>query len=163
MIVSAIVATGKGNIIGNQGEIPWYLPADLQYFKRKTLGHHIIMGSNTLRSIGRPLPKRTNIVLSRQAFFVASGCLVAHSLEEALQIAYNNGEEEVFIIGGGEVYRQSMAYWDKIYWTEVDVEAKGDTFFHSPDLEEWTLISEEAHEADEKNEHAYTFKVFVKQ
>jgi dihydrofolate reductase len=162
MIVSAIVATGKGNVIGMDGEIPWYLPADLQYFKRKTLGHHIIMGSATLRSMGGPLPKRTNIVLSRQPFFVASGCLVAHSVEEALQIASDNEEDEAFIIGGAEVYRSSMAYWDKLYWTEVAVEAAGDTFFVAPDLADWELISEEPHAADEKNEHAFTFKVFVR-
>lgn len=160
MIVSAIVAVAADNVIGKDNDIPWYLPADLKYFKKTTLNHHIIMGKNCYYSIGRPLPKRTNVVLSRDPFFTVSNCIVAHSIEEALENALRNGEHEVFIIGGGQIYRQSQQYWDKIYLTEVDLKTEGDTFFPEVKPEEWKLLSSESHQPDEKNEYAYTFKVF---
>lgn len=160
MIVSAIVATAKNNVIGRDNDIPWYLPADLQYFKRTTLDHHIIMGRKSFQSIGRPLPKRTNVVISRNPFFIASNCMIAASVEEALSIALDNGETEAFIIGGGEIYALSQAYWDRVYLTEVDLEVEGDVFFPALDPAEWTLVSNETHLPDEKNEHAYTFKIY---
>lgn len=160
MIVSAIVATARNGVIGKNNEIPWYLPADLKYFKRTTIDHHVIMGRKTFESMGRPLPKRTNIVVTRDVFFIASGCLIARTIEEALGMAYDNGETEAFIIGGGEIYRQSMKYCDRIYLTEIDIEPEGDVFFPEMDAAEWALSSSEAHPADEKNEWAYTFKVY---
>lgn len=159
MLVSAIVATARNNVIGKDNDIPWYLPADLKYFKKVTLNHHIIMGRNCFRSIGRPLPKRTNIVLTRDPFFIASNLIVANSVEEALTIAHDNNEEEVFIIGGGQIYEQTLPYWDKIYLTEVDVDVEGDVFFPAIKTDEWEVLSSERHEPDEKNEYAYTFKV----
>lgn len=159
MIISAIVATAKNNVIGKDNQIPWYLPADLVYFKKTTLNHHIIMGRNSYHSIGRPLPKRTNIVVTRDPFFSAEGVLVAHSLEEALGMAFDNGETEAFIIGGGHIYRESADLWDKLYLTEVDVSPEGDVFFPEINTEEWRETWRESHEADEKNEHAYTFRV----
>lgn len=160
MIVSAIVATAKNRVIGKDNNIPWYLSADLKYFKRTTLNHHIIMGRKSFQSIGRPLPKRTNVVVTRDPFFVASNCLIASSIEEALNLAYDNGETEAFIIGGGQIYKQSMPLWDKLYLTEVDLEIEGDVFFPEINKQEWQLISSEPHQADEKNEYDYTFKVF---
>ncbi|MEO1262672.1 MAG: dihydrofolate reductase [Bacteroidota bacterium] len=162
MIISAIVATAKNNVIGRNNDIPWYLPADLKYFKKTTLGHHIVMGRKSFLSIGRPLPKRTNIIITRDPFFMASGCIVCHSLETALETAKENGEEEVFIIGGGQVYAQSMHLLDKIYLTEVDLEVEGDVFFPQLKMEEWQEIKNEPHLPDEKNEHAYTFKIFTR-
>jgi dihydrofolate reductase len=170
MIISAIVAVGKNRIIGRDNQIPWYLPADLGYFKRMTLNHHIIMGRNSFQSIGRPLPKRTNVVISRDPFFIATGCIRAFSIPEALKIAKQNGETEAFIIGGGEIYKQSQDLWTRLYLTEVDVEVlqnaentEGvDIFFPDLDFSKWTLISEEKHAKDEKNEYDYTFKVFEK-
>ena len=162
MIVSAIVATAKNNVIGKDNDIPWYLPADLKYFKRTTLNHHIIMGRNCYASIGRPLPKRTNVIITRDPYFIASNCLVANSIEQAFNLAYDNGEEEAFIIGGGQIYEQTLPYWDRLYLTEVDLEVNGDVFFPKIDFEAWDLISEEPHLPDEKNEYAYTFKVFEK-
>jgi dihydrofolate reductase len=160
MIVSAIVAVDKNNVIGRANDIPWYLPADLKYFKKRTLNHHIIMGRKSFQSIGRPLPKRTNIIITRNPFFIASNCVVTSSIAEALQIAADNGETEAFIIGGGEIYRQSMHLWDRLYLTEVELEVPdGEVYFPTLPPEEWTLLSAERHEADEKNEHAYTFKV----
>lgn len=159
MIISAIVATAKNNVIGKNNDIPWYLPADLKYFKRTTINHHIIMGRKSYQSIGKPLPKRTNIIVTRDPFFIASGCVVTHSLEEAINMAKENGEEEVFIIGGGEIYRQSLEYIDKLYLTEVDLEVEGTVYFPEINEEEWKEISREEHEPDEKNEHPYTFRV----
>ncbi|MCB9301863.1 MAG: dihydrofolate reductase [Lewinellaceae bacterium] len=161
MTISAIVAVDKNHVIGKENDIPWYLPADLKYFKRRTLNHHIIMGRRTFESIGIPLPKRTNIIVTRNPFFIASNCLVARSIEEALAIAHENGEEEVFIIGGGEIYRQSMLLLDRIYLTEVDTAIEGgEVFFPELKPNEWQLSSSEVFEPDEKNEFAYIFKVY---
>ena len=159
MIVSAIVAVAKNGVIGRNNDIPWYLPADLKYFKKITLNHHIVMGRKCYQSIGRPLPKRTNVIITRNPFFIASNCLVTNSVEEALELAQKNGEEEVFIIGGAQIYALSLPYWDRLYLTEVDIEPEGDILFPSLDMEEWILLSEEPHLADEKNEMAYNFKV----
>lgn len=159
MLVSAIVAAAKNNVIGKDNRIPWYLPADLAWFKRTTLGHHVLMGRNSFRSIGRPLPKRTNIVITRDPFFSADGVLVAHSIEEALGMAYDNGETEAFIIGGGEIYRESADLWDRVYLTEVDLVAEGDVFFPALDPAEWRETWREAHAPDDKNEWPYTFRV----
>jgi dihydrofolate reductase len=162
MKVSAIVAVAKNNVIGSDNQIPWYLPADFAWFKRVTMGHAIIMGRKCFRSIGRPLPKRTNIVITRDPFFVADGVVVVHSIEQALEFAHDAGETEAFIIGGGEIYRQSLEYWDKAYITDVDLEVDGDVFFPSLTKEDWIEISREPHDADEKNEVGYTFRVLEK-
>ncbi len=160
MIVSCIVATAKNGVIGHHNQIPWYLPADLKYFKKITQHHHIVMGRKCFESIGNPLPNRTNIVITRSPYYIVSGCIVAHSIAEALHIAEENDEKEVFIIGGGEIYSQSADFWDRIYWTEVDIEPAGDVFFPNIDLSEWTLSSNECFDPNEKNEHAYCFKVY---
>ena len=160
MKISCIVAIAKNNVIGKDNDIPWYLPADLKYFKKTTINHHIIMGRNCYESIGKPLPKRTNIVLTRNPFFIVSNCVITNSVEAALKIAEENGEEEAFIIGGAQIYEQSMEYWDKLYLTEVDLEVEGDVFFPEINFDEWNLISEESHLADEKNEHNYVFKIY---
>ncbi len=162
MTISTIVATAQNNVIGKDNQIPWYLPADLVYFKKTTLQHTVIMGRNCYESIGRPLPKRTNIIVTRNPFFIASGCLTAHSIEEALKIAQENGETEAFIIGGGEIYAQSQQLWDKIYWTEVALDTEGDVFFPAVDLSEYRLTFEEKHTRDEKNEWDYIFKIYEK-
>ncbi len=159
MIISAIVATAKNNVIGRNNEIPWYLPADLQYFKKTTLGHYVIMGRKSFESIGKPLPKRTNVVITRDPFFVASDCVVVHSLKEALDLAEANGEEEVFVIGGGEIYKMAMPMLDRIYLTEVDVKMAGDVFFPEINEGEWRETKRELHRADEKNLYDYTFVV----
>lgn len=159
MIVSAIVATARNLVIGHNNQIPWYLPADLKYFKKTTTGHHVIMGRKSYDSIGKPLPNRTNVVITRDPYFVATGCVVVHSLAEALELAEANGETEAFIIGGGQIYRQSWQYLDRIYQTEVDTTHEGDVFFPEIAAKEWQELSREAHPADEKNEFGYVFKV----
>lgn len=160
MNISCVVAVGHNNVIGKDNDIPWYLPADLKYFKKITLNHHILMGRNCYDSIGRPLPKRTNVIITRDPYYISSNCLVAHSIDQALEIAYDNGENEAMIIGGGTIYEQTKDLWDRLYITEVDVHADGDIFFPKVDFEQWKLVSEEKHLPDDKNEYAYTFKVY---
>lgn len=160
MTISAIVAVSENQVIGLNNQIPWYLPNDLKYFKRKTLGHHIIMGRKSFQSIGHPLPGRTNIVISRNPYFSASNCLVAHSIEEALEIAAENAETEAFIIGGGHVYSQSIPFLNRIYLTRIACKAEGDVFFPELQEETWKLVSEEAHQPDDRNPFAYNFQVF---
>ena len=160
MIVSAIVAASTNGVIGKDNELPWHISADLKYFKRRTLDHHVIMGKNTFFSIGFPLPKRTNIVLTRDPYFAADNIYVAHSVYEALELAYDGHDDEAFIIGGAQVYKASMEYLDKIYLTRVDVILEGDVFFPELDPEKWMLISEDQHEADEKNDHPYSFCIY---
>lgn len=160
MIISCIVAISKNNVIGKDNQIPWYLPADLKYFKKVTTNHHVIMGRNCYESIGKPLPNRTNVIITRDAFFISSNCLVARSIEDALHMAYDNGEEEAFIIGGGQIYEQTVDLWDRLYLTEVDLEVDGDVFFPKVNYDEWKLLSEERHQKDEKNEFDYSFRIY---
>ena len=168
MIVSAIVAAAQNGVIGKDNEIPWHLPKDFAYFKKTTLHHHIIMGRNSYESIGRPLPNRTNIIVTRNPFYIVSGCIVVHTIEEALKLAEQNGEEEVFIIGGGEIFKQSMNLLDKLYLTDVDLDTQTNqpegeyVYFPKMNPEEWRLVSEEKHLKDEKNGADFTFKVFEK-
>jgi len=160
MKVSAIVAAAKNRVIGNNNQIPWYLPADFKYFKKTTLDHCVIMGRNCYESIGKPLPKRTNIIVTRDPFYLVTGCLTAHSIEEALGIAFDTGETEAFIIGGGQIYEQTIDYLDRIYYTEVDLEPEGDVFFPQIDHTEWAEVSREHHSKDEKNDHDFSFIVY---
>lgn len=160
MIISTIVAAAKNGVIGKDNQIPWYLSEDLKFFKRTTINHHIIMGRKCFESIGRPLPKRTNIIVTRNPYYIASGCLVVHSIEEALELAQNNGETEAFIIGGGMIYEQSAEYWDRVYFTEVHAEVEGDIFFPKLDTQIWNKVKSEAHQADAKNEYDFTFQVY---
>jgi dihydrofolate reductase len=160
MIISAIAAVAKNRVIGKENDIPWYLPEDLKYFKRTTLNHHVIMGRKSYESVGRPLPKRTNIVVTRDPYFISTGIIVTHSIPEALSIAYKNGEKEVFILGGGNIYAQSIDLWDKLYLTEVDASPEGDVYFPEVDFSQWKLISSDKHLPDEKNPFAYVFQVY---
>jgi dihydrofolate reductase len=160
MIISSLVATNKDRIIGYENQIPWYLPADLKYFKKQTMGHHMLMGRKCYDSIGKPLPGRTNIIVTRDPFFIVSNCLIAHSIEEGILLAKKNNESELFIIGGGEIYKQSVHLWDKLYLTLVDITCDGDTFFPELNMDEWKELSREDHKADEKNKMDYSFIVY---
>lgn len=160
MILSAIVAISENNVIGKDNQLPWYLPADLKYFKKTTINHPVIMGRKSFESIGNALPKRTNIVISRNPYYIANGVLVAHSLEEALAISGDLEAEEIFIIGGAEIFRQSLEICDRLYITEVHKTFDGDVFFPEWNKQEWKLLKEEFHEADDKNPYPYTFKTY---
>ncbi len=163
MIISLIAACSTNRVIGVDNDLPWHVPADMRFFMRTTKGHHVIMGRKTFESLGVPLKNRTNIVVTRDPFFIASGVLVTHGISEAVDLAIDGDESEVFIIGGGEIYKQSMNLADKIYLTEIDTFIdEGDAFFPEIDPEEWDLAFEDPHDADDRNEFAYTFKTFLR-
>ena len=163
MVVSAIAAMTSNRVIGRDGDLPWNLPRDMKYFMQTTKGHHVIMGRNNFASMNyMPLKRRTNIVLTRDPFFITSSAVVLHSIEEALSYAYEAGEEEAFIIGGGQIYAQSMPFLEKIYLTEVITELAGDTYFPEMDMNEWALASSEYFDADAKNEFPMRFDVFLR-
>lgn len=159
-MLSLLVAMARNRVIGAKNDLPWYLPADLKRFKELTTGHTVIMGRTTFESIvariGKPLPNRTNIILTRDANYAApEGCVVVTSLEEALSKASG---EEVFVIGGGQVFEQALSRAGKIYLTRVEADIEGDVLF--PELgPEWKQVSSEPHPADDKNEYPYTFVV----
>ena len=159
MIISLIVAAANNGTIGLNNDLPWRLPADLKHFKKITTGHHIVMGRKTYESIGRPLPNRTSVVITRNASFEAEGCKVVHSLSEAIQFVKQSTEEEAFLIGGAQLYELALAekVVDKIYLTEVDAEVQGDTFFPKLATTEWKEVNRMEHAADEKNPFAYSF------
>ena len=160
MRISAIAAMSRNHVIGKDNQIPWHLPADLKFFMKTTQGHHVIMGRKNYVAMGKPLPRRTNIVVTRNPFFISSGCLVVHTLEEALSIAYEQGEEEAFIIGGGEIYRLAWDLTQRIYLTTIDADIDGDVFFPEIDPHQWRCMSEEVHPADDKNPYAFTIRVY---
>jgi dihydrofolate reductase len=144
MRLSAIVAMAANRCIGKDNTLPWRLPADLRRFKQLTLGHTLVMGRKTYESIGRPLPGRTIVVVTRQRDYAPEGVHVAHSLEQALELARG---DEVFIAGGADLYRQTMDRLRRLYLTRLDRDYEGDTFFPEVDLSGWRLVEEEHHPA----------------
>jgi dihydrofolate reductase len=160
MTVSLICATSQNGIIGLNNRLPWRLPADLAHFKKLTMGHHILMGRKTYESIGRPLPGRTNIVITRQKDFQADGCLIAHSFKEAIKLC--RGDDEIFVIGGADIYQQTLPVADKIYLTIIHQDFEGDTFLFEIDKTVWLEISREDFEPDEKNKFRYSFLTLEK-
>lgn len=156
MRLSLIVAMAKNRVIGSNNQMPWHLPADFAYFKKVTLGHPVIMGRKTFESIGRPLPGRRNIVVSRNAAFRAEGVDVMTSLDAAIRACRNT---ETFVIGGATLYAEALPHVDRLFITEVDASPNGDTLFPSLDKNLWREITRERREADEKNLHAMEFVV----
>jgi len=159
MIISLIVAVSKNGVIGNQGRIPWKLPADLKMFKQTTMGHTLIVGRKTYESIGRPLPGRRMMVLSRQQDYRAEGCQVVDGLPEALELARLEGENEAFIAGGAQVYAQALLLAERIYWTEVHAEIEGDTFFPNFERDDWEELERKDFPADDENEYGFAFSL----
>ena len=157
MTLSIIAAMDKNRVIGKKGTIPWHLPADFEHFKTLTMGHPVIMGEKTYHSIGKPLPGRTNIILSYEGKSFPE-CLTANTLEEAITLGYKENDT-VYVIGGGQVYRLAMPLANRLDITYVDTEIdEGDTFFPEIDAENgWKEISREKHSADEKNAYAMEF------
>src|SRR6201986_2763661 len=154
MIVSIVVAISENNAIGKNNQLLWYLPADLKHFKNITTGHTVIMGRKTYESVGKPLPNRRNIIITRQDITI-EGCEVVKSIEGAL--ALSASEEEVFIVGGAEIYRQSMHLTNRIYLTVVHQKFDADSFFPEIHYDEWLETEQEDHEPDEKNKLPYSF------
>ncbi len=160
MLISFIVAVSENNVIGKDNKLIWKLPADLKFFKNKTLGHHIIMGRKTFESIG-VLKDRTSIVITRNKDYkVPDGCILASSVDDALSKIKN--DDEAFIIGGEEIFRQSMDIAGKIYLTRIHQSFEGDAFFPELDATKWELVSKEDRQPDEKNLYSYSFLEYRK-
>ena len=157
-MISIVVAASTNNVIGAQGQLPWQLSDDLKRFKQLTLGKPIVMGRLTWESIGRPLPGRQNIVVTRQADFIADGCDVVASPAAALAAAGDAGE--IMIIGGSQLYELFLPKADRLYVTRVHAEVEGDAFFPEIDESEWRLVNDEPHRADDRNAFAYSFRTY---
>ena len=157
MIISIIVAMSENNGIGVSGELPWHLPADLKRFKILTMGHHLIVGRITFQSIGKPLPGRHIVVLTRNRCYQPVGVEKASSLDEAIRIAENHGDDEVFIGGGEQVYASALGIAHRIYLTKVHTEIEADAFFPSIQETEWAIVDSDFHPADERHTYPFTY------
>ncbi len=160
MRIALIAALARNRVIGRDNQLPWRLSADLQHFKALTMGKPIVMGRKTYESIGKPLPGRTNIVVTRDENYNAEGCVVVHSIDEALQAA--DGADEVMIMGGANLYSQLLPRADRLYLTEVQADVPGDAWFPELVASEWQELERESHPADEKNEFDYDFVVLAR-
>lgn len=159
MSLSLIVAMTRSGVIGRAGGLPWRLSADLQRFKSLTMGHHLIMGRKTFDSLGRPLPGRTSIVVTRQpAYSAATGVLIAPTLDEALRLSAS--DEQPFIIGGGQIFAGALPKADRLYITWVEAEIPGDTYFPQLNLAHWQLIHSEPIPANPKNDYDTTYCIY---
>jgi dihydrofolate reductase len=159
MTVSIVVAISENHVIGKDNKLLWYLPNDLKHFKDITTGHTVIMGRKTYDSVGKPLPRRRNIVITRQPLKI-EGCEVVNSVEAALALC--TGESEAFIVGGAEIYRLAMKLTNRIYLTIVHKEFEGDSFFPEFDNAEWKEVSREDYQPDDKNRIPYSFITLVR-
>ncbi|OIK15415.1 dihydrofolate reductase [Bacillus sp. MUM 116] len=158
-MISFLVAMDGKRVIGKDNQLPWHLPEDLKYFKRVTMGHPIAMGRKTHESIGRVLPGRENIVITRQQNYQAEGCKMFYSVEDFVDYCRKQ-DEEIFIIGGAEIFKETFKSADRLYITEIHAEFEGDTYFPEFNTSEWNLISSEKGIKDEKNPFDYEFKVY---
>lgn len=160
MNISLIVAVSENNVIGKDNDLPWKLPDDMKFFKETTTGHCILMGRKNLESFGRLLPNRTNIILTRDKAFGFEGAKIYHDIEEAIKFAQENKEDELMVIGGGEIYKQTISKADKIYLTRVHTSIEGDVYF--PEINEvlWKRTEERFHPKDERHDFGFTFQTF---
>ncbi|ESU30233.1 hypothetical protein G3A_23025 [Bacillus sp. 17376] len=159
-MISLIWAMDENRVIGYHNQLPWRLPEDLKFFKRVTMGHPIAMGRKTYESIGKPLPGRENIVITRDENYGPEGCTVIHSIEEMLAYAIENKSEEIFVIGGAEIFKEVLHHADKLYLTMIHHQFEGDTFFPVFDIDKWELESREIGLTDEKNPYDYEFLIY---
>jgi dihydrofolate reductase len=158
MSISIAVAVGENFAIGKNNQLLWHMPADLKFFKQTTTGHTVIMGRKTFDSVGRPLPNRRNIVITRDTQLKIDGVEVVNSLPEALEITKEE-EKPVFIVGGAEIYKQALPLTNTLYLTTIHHHFEADTFFPTINRSEWKVVKSERHAADEKNLYDYTFEV----
>ena len=158
-MITIVVAMGKNREIGLNNQLLWHLPKDLKHFKELTTGHPVIMGRKTYESIGKPLPNRTNIVISRKNDWFEEGILIVGSIKEAIKFA-KKIDENAYIIGGGNIYKQTLDLADKLEVTLVDTTLEADTFFPKIDEKKWTKTNEIHHEKDEKNQFDFSFQTF---
>lgn len=159
-MITLIAAVAENNALGKDNRLLWHLPDDFKRFKSVTTGHHIIMGRKTFESFPKPLPNRTHVIISRQENYQPEGCIVVDSLDKAIAACPKN--EETFIIGGGEIYKQSIAIADKLDITKVHHSFEADTFFPEIDLNEWKLTASEFHPKDEKHQFDFAFETYLR-
>ena len=160
-MITIVAAIGNNNTLGKDNQLLWHLPKDLQHFKTLTENHPVVMGRKTFESIGKALPNRTNIVVSRKENWFQEGILIVSTLKEALKFA-KKIDENVFVIGGGEIYKQTLDLADKLEITHVDANLEADTFFPKIDLKIWQKTNEECHSKDDKNEFDFCFQTYEK-
>lgn len=163
MIISLIAAVAQNRVIGKENDLPWRLPDDMRFFMQTTSGHHVLMGRKNYDSLlpkFKPLPNRTNIVVTRQKDFEATGCVVVNSIEKGIEIARANNEQELFVIGGEQIFTQSLEKADYLYLTEIHAEIMGDTYFPVFDPNEWIEVSRKPHKADERHRYSFDFVVY---
>jgi len=160
MTISLVVAASENNAIGKNNQLLWHLPNDLKFFKNTTWGMVVIMGRKTYESVNKPLPGRTNIVITRKPDWKAEGVVTANDLQDALKKAADTNCKEAFVIGGGEIYKWAFSIADKIYITRVHTTLEGDTFFPAINEAEWTLVSNEDFKKDEKHQYDYSFQTW---
>ncbi len=161
-MISHIVAASENNIIGIKNGLPWRLPNDFKYFKNKTWGMPVIMGKNTFESMEKDLPGRINIVVTKKTDWKRENVFIAHSIDEAIEKAKECEAKEIFIIGGGEIFNQTIGMVDRIYLTRVHTTVEGDTSYPEFDTSQWKKIKADSFPADEKNNYPYTFEVWEK-
>lgn len=162
MLLSLIVAVAQNGVIGRDNQLIWHLPNDLKQFKRLTTGHPIIMGRKTFDSIGKPLPNRTSIVITRSKEWAHEGVVVVHSVEEAIAVAQQTQTDEAFVIGGAEIYRKMLPLANKLYLTEVKADFEGDAYFEELSVEEWEEVNRVVHPVDEKHVVPFDFVELVR-
>lgn len=160
MKISLIVAAAQNNVIGRNNDLPWKLPDDMKHFVNKTKGHHILTGRKNFESFGKVLPNRPNLIVTRDPSYTQDGAHVFPSILEAINFAKTNGENELMIIGGGEIYKQCLAIAECIYLTRVDAEIEGDTFFPALREEEWKMVKNISHPADDRHAYSFSFQEF---
>ncbi len=163
MTISLIAALTRNRVIGVNNGLPWHLPDDMKYFMQTTKGHHVVMGRRNFESIPekfRPLPNRTNLVVTRQQNLVLPGCTVVHSVGEAVEIARKAGEKELFIIGGSAIYQLGLPLADRLYLTEIKTELAGDTTFPAVTSTEWKEVSRVPHGIDARHAYAFDFVIY---
>ena len=163
MTISLVVAAANNNGIGKDGKLPWHLPADMKHFKNITWGLPVVMGRKTFESIGKVLPGRKNIVITRQTGWEAEGVVVVKKIEDALIVAAETDAKEVMVVGGGEIYKLIFEKARRIYLTRVDADLEADTFFPAIEPAQWHIVSQQNHEADPKNAYNYSFQVWERQ
>lgn len=160
-MISFIVAMDKNRLIGKNNQLPWHLPGDLAFFKQVTMGHPIIMGRKTFESIGKVLPGRENIIVTRDKDYNIEGCTVIHSVEEIKKIEQDKNDE-LFVIGGAEIFKETFEIVDRLYITLIDEEFEGDTYFPEFNKNDWVIVSNEKGIKDEKNPYNYYFVIYDK-
>ncbi len=157
MIKIIIAAKSNNNVIGKGNDLVWHMPADLKFFMNKTKGHFVIMGRKTFESLGKPLPGRPTIIITRNKNYHFEGCWVVDTIEKAFVIAENEGQELVYILGGAQIYEKTINLADKMFITEIQSDFEGDTFFPDIDPSYWEEVGREQHQPDEKNKYPYAF------